>query len=397
MTELPQHAEARDSLLPVSESAEFEALGLLEGLDGTARTERLALLNWLRREHGVEDSVLVRSTRNGTILLTAAGLSLGAGPRYNAHEIAGSTGLELGFLQSLSRASGLPVPADDEETVFGEAYMDVAHAVRELLDAGLSEAQIISISRVLSLGLAQAAEQMRKTVMELAIAPGVSELELSSTYAAASGGLLPLVGPIVEDLLRLHLYNAVRDEIVTHSERQEGALPGARDVAVAFADLVGFTRLGEQVPPDELEQVADQLVVFTGEVVEAPVKYVKSVGDAVLLVSPDPMTLLDVVFDLLERVEEEGAGYPQLRVGLAYGPSVSRAGDWFGRPVNLASRLTGVARAGSVVCDEAFRDAIADADGVVWSTVGDRRLKGISSPMRLFRARRPSSVPPRRR
>lgn len=381
----------------MSDEDDFQALGLLDGLEGAARAERIALLTWLRHEQNVEDSVMVRSTKNGTILLTAAGLSLGAGPRYNAYEIADSTGLDIGFLQTLSRAAGLPVPTDLEETAFGEAYMDVTHAIGELMQAGLSESQIISIARVLSLGLAQAAELMRKTVMELAIAPGVSELDLSRTYAEASGGLLPLVGPIVEDLLRLHLYNAVRDEIVTHSERQEGALPGARDVAVAFADLVGFTRLGEQVPPDELEQVADQLVGFSAEVVEAPVRFVKSVGDAVLLVSPDPMALLDVAFDLLERVEQEGSGYPQLRVGLAYGPSVSRAGDWFGRPVNLASRLTGVARAGSVVCDEAFRNAVGDADGVVWSTVGDRRLKGIASATRLFRARRPSASSSRHR
>ncbi|MBO9532591.1 MAG: hypothetical protein J7513_06440 [Solirubrobacteraceae bacterium] len=381
----------------MSNDADFEKLGLLDGLTGHGRAERLELLSWLRNEHDVPDPVLVRSTRNGTILLTAAGLSLGAGPRYNAHEIADSTGLGVEFLATLNRSAGLPMPADFEETAFGEAYMDVAHAVKELLDAGLSEAQILSISRVLSLGLAQAAELMRKTVMELAIAPGVSEVDLSRTYTAASSGLLPLVGPIVEDLLRLHLYNAVRDEIVTHSERQEGTLPGARDVAVVFADLVGFTRLGEQVPPDELEQVADQLVGFAGEVVEAPVRFVKSVGDAVLLISPEPNALLDVAFDLLERVEEEGSGYPQLRVGLAYGPAVSRAGDWFGRPVNLASRLTGVARAGSVVVDDAFREAIGDADGVVWSTIGDRRLKGIASPTRLYRARRPSAVKPRRR
>lgn len=380
----------------MSDEDDFAALGLLDGLEGAAREERLALLTWLRREQQVEDAVLQRSTRNGTILLTAAGLSLGAGPRYNAYEVADSVGLPIEFLTTLGRVSGLPVPSDLEETTFGEAYLDVLHSVRELMDAGLSEAQILGIARVLSLGLAQAAELMRKTVMELAIAPGVSEVDLSRTYAAASEGLLPLVGPIVEDLLRLHLYNAVRDEVVTHSERQEGALPGARDVSVAFADLVGFTRLGEQLPPDELEQVADQLVAFTGEVVEAPVRYVKSVGDAVLLVSPDPMALLDVAFDLLERVEEEGSAYPQLRVGLAQGPAVSRAGDWFGRPVNLASRLTGVARAGSVVCDEAFRRAVGDADGVVWSTVGERRLKGIASATRLYRARRPSAAHERR-
>ncbi len=375
----------------MTDAEDFEALGLLDGLEGPARAERLALLSWLRHDQDVEDSVMVRSTKNGTILLTAAGLSLGAGPRYNAYEIADSTGLDISFLQTLSRAAGLPVPTDLEETAYGEAYMDVTHAVGELMQAGLSESQIISIARVLSLGLAQAAELMRKTVMELAIAPGVSELDLSRTYAAAAAGCSRSSARWSRTCSACTSTTPCATRSSPTPSGRRGA-PGARDVAVAFADLVGFTRLGEQVPPDELEQVADQLVGFTAEVVEAPVKFVKSVGDAVLLISPDPMTLLDVAFDLLERVEEEGSGYPQLRVGLAYGPSVSRAGDWFGRPVNLASRLTGVARAGSVVCDDAFRAAIGDAEGVVWSTIGDRRLKGIASATRLFRARRPSSA-----
>jgi adenylate cyclase len=168
-------------------------------------------------------------------------------------------------------------------------------------------------------------------------------------------------------------------------------------VAVAFADLVGFTKLGEQLPPDELERVAERLVVLTAEVVEAPVRLIKSVGDAVLLVAPDPQALLDVTFDLLELVEQQDRDFPQARIGVAYGPAVARAGDWFGRPVNLASRITGVARAGSVVGDRAFHDAVGDWDGAIWSSVGDRRLKGIASSVRLYRARRPSASKPRRR
>lgn len=369
----------------------FAARGLLTGLSGQAREERVALLRWLE-EQGVPQEAIARSTANGTILLTAAGLQLGTAPRYSAWEVADASGVDVDLVLALTRASGLPAPVDPDESYFGEAFLELAHTVRRFVDAGLERDRMLAIARTLGLGLGQAAEAMRATVLELAIEPGLSEVELARSYEAAASGLLPLVGPLLDQMLRLHLHNAVRDEVVTNDERAEGTLPGARNVAVAFADLVGFTKLGEQLRPEDLEHVADQLVVFAAEVIAPPVRLVKSVGDAVLLVSPDPLALLDAAFDLLERVEQEGAGFPQVRIGIAYGPAVSRAGDWFGRPVNLASRLTGVARTGSVVVDAALRDQLAGVEGVVWSRIGDRRLKGVERPITLHRARRPSSV-----
>lgn len=375
----------------IDDEGAFAERGLLNGLQGQAREERIALLRWLEQQ-GVPHEAVARSTANGTILLTAAGLQLGTSPRYSAWEVAEASGVDLDLVLALTRASGLPAPVDPDETYFGEAFLDLAHTLRRFIDAGLDRSRMLALARTLGLGLSQAAEAMRATVLELAIEPGLSELELARAYEAAASGLLPLVGPLLDQMLRLHLHNAVRDEVVTTDERAEGMLPGARDVAVAFADLVGFTKLGEQLPPGELEQVADQLVVFAAEVLAPPVRLIKSVGDAVLLVSPDPMSLLDAAFDLLERVEQEGAGFPQLRIGLAYGAAVSRSGDWFGRPVNLASRITGVARAGSVVVDAALRDQLGDVDGVLWSRIGDRRLKGFERPVPLYRARRPSGA-----
>lgn len=377
------------------DAAAYAARGLLDGLEGRARDERVALLRWLE-EQGVPDEAIARSTSNGTILLTAAGVQLGTAPRYSAWEVADVSGVEVELLLQLTRASGWPSPVSADESYFGEVFLELAHTVRRFLDAGLTDERMIAIARTLGLGLGQAAEAMRATVLEIAIEPGLSELQLARSYEVAASSLLPMVGPLLDQMLRLHLHNAVRDEVVTNDERAIGQLPGARDVAVAFADLVGFTKLGEQVPPDQLEQVADQLVTFAAEVLAPPVRLIKSVGDAVLLVSPDSSALLDVSFDLLERVEQEGAGFPQVRIGLAYGAAVSRSGDWFGRPVNLASRITGVARAGSVVSDDAFKDELDGVDGVLWSRIGDRRLKGFQKPVELHRARRPSSLSSKR-
>jgi adenylate cyclase len=181
----------------------------------------------------------------------------------------------------------------------------------------------------------------------------------------------------------------VRAEGVAAAERAAGTVPGARPMGVAFADLVGFTRLGEQLPPEELTGVADRLADIAGQLATQPVRMVKTIGDAAMLVCDEDEPLVAVALALVEAVDAEGADFPQVRVGLARGPATQSGGDWFGRPVNLASRITTVARTGSVLAAEEVHDGASEA--FAWSFAGERKLKGISAPVKLFRARRLAS------
>jgi adenylate cyclase len=115
------------------------------------------------------------------------------------------------------------------------------------------------------------------------------------------------------------------------------------------------------------------------------VRLVKTIGDAAMLASPDPEPLLGATLALIEAADAEGEDFPQLRGGAALGQALPRAGDWYGQPVNLASRITAVARPGSLLVDRVLRDSAPDAYS--WSFAGERRLKGIRGPVRLFRAR----------
>jgi adenylate cyclase len=188
-------------------------------------------------------------------------------------------------------------------------------------------------------------------------------------------------------MLSQHLRNMVQSEAVGAEERATGTLPGARDLGVAFVDLVGFTRLGEEIAPEDLGAVAERLFSITREVVEPPVRLVKTIGDAVMLTAREPSDLVDTALRLVAATDAEGADgtFPQVRVGLAYGPTVARGGDLFGRAVNLASRVTAVARSGSVLATREVR--VAAADGVRWSEAPARRLKGVPEPVALYRAR----------
>jgi adenylate cyclase len=104
-----------------------------------------------------------------------------------------------------------------------------------------------------------------------------------------------------------------------------------------------------------------------------------------MLAAPSPEPLLDAALGLLDAAEQEGSEFPQLRAGAASGLALARAGDWFGRPVNLASRITAVARPGSLLIERALREAAAES--YRFSFAGQHRLRGIREPVALFRVR----------
>ena len=163
--------------------------------------------------------------------------------------------------------------------------------------------------------------------------------------------------------------------------------PERAQVTVGFADLVGFTRIGEVVSAEELGQLANRLADLARDVTVPPVRFIKTIGDAVMFVCPDPAPLLDVVLKLVDAVDTD-MDFPRLRAGVASGMAVSRAGDWFGSPVNVASRVTGVARPGAVLAADSVWESVGESGGFDGSFAGSRRLKGIKNEVRLFRIRR---------
>jgi adenylate cyclase len=174
--------------------------------------------------------------------------------------------------------------------------------------------------------------------------------------------------------------------VITSTEMSSGKLAGSQQLAVGFADLVDFTKLGERIPVEELGQVATRLEELASGVARSPVRLVKLIGDAAMLVSPDPEALGEAALGLVEAAEAEGEDFPLLRAGLAYGAAVGQGGDFYGTPVNLASRVTQVARPGSVLAAENATDAMGDR--FHYSFAGERSLKGIKGGTKLYRVRR---------
>src|SRR3954467_667804 len=292
-------------------SVDFAAEGLLDGLEGEGRAARERLLRRLHDE-GVSLDELRAAVEEQRLLLLPAERLIGGEMRYTMRDVAEKTGLSIEFLQALRRANGIPVPEPDA-VAFTDADVESSESAQKFLEAGLDAEDLLAITRVLGRGLGQAAELMRSTTLELVLEPGTPEDELALRYAEAAAAFTPMTAEALGPLLGLHLRHAVRTEVLSATEREDGRLPGAREIAVGFADLVGFTRIGEDVPPDELGRVANRLEELAADRVAAPVRLVKTIGDAVMLVCPDTPPLLEATLQLVEAADAEGEDFPQLR------------------------------------------------------------------------------------
>jgi adenylate cyclase len=371
----------------VPEHADVEASGLLDGLEGAARAERAELIEWLLARGISADKI--RDSFSPMLLATRQVLG-DDGTYVSAREISEKAGIDLDLLQRIQRASGLPRVDDPDAAVHARVDAEVATYVKKFVEFGLEADQIVLVVRVLAEGLQRAAEVMRYASLAAILKPGASELEIAKGSEELVSEVAPVLGPMIQDMLLLQLRHSMETEAVNANERAEGQpLPGARLVSIAFADLVGFTRLGEAVPPEDLEDLAHRLADLARDVAVPPVRFVKTIGDEVMLVSSDPVALLEALTDLIDATEAED-DMPALRVGMATGMAVSRAGDWFGSPVNLASRVTGTARPGTILVSESAYEAIGEVAEFTFSFAGARHLKGIKDDVKLFRARRAS-------
>lgn len=366
---------------------DFEREGLLQGTRGKAREARLELLQELL-DDGVSLDDLRRAVAEDRLaLLPVERVLEGEGRRYTAAEVAERAGVDEDLLRRNRLALGLPDPGADP--VFTDEDVGAAKRIAALRGAGLPDEGILEVSRVIGLALAQVAAASRALVAESALAEGGTEAEIARRLAEGARELGPMMGPLLEYVLNLHLREFVRSDVIGRAEISAGRLPGSQEVTACFADLVGFTKLGEELPPEELGALTGRLGEIASAVADPPVRLIKMIGDAAMLVSPDNDALLDAALDLVERAEAEGEGFPALRAGLARGAALARGGDWYGRPVNLASRITGIAYPGSVLVSQEVHDR---AGGEYrWSFAGERRLKGIDGRVRLFRVRPPEA------
>ena len=362
---------------------DWEGEGLLDGVEDAARDARRRLLDELHEE-GVPVEELRDAVREERLVLLPIERELMGPVQFSLRDAAERSGLPADQIAAWQRVVGVTSPEDLDEKVFTEEDLAALRRAKEYLDAGLDLEDIRITLRTLSSATSRVADSVRQVFGMAYLRAGDTEHELARRYAAMAAALTPKVVEDLEYLLRLHLREFARSEGPGMAERLTGQVAQAREMAVGFADVVGFTGLDDEA----LLSAADRLLELADDHVHKPAQVVKTIGDAVMVVSREPKPLVDSMLDLVQAASE-AQDLPALRAGIAWGPASPRAGDWYGGTVNLAARLCQRARSGSVLTTNELRGLLGD--GYQWSEAGHKRLKGIDEPVPAVRVRRPEA------
>jgi adenylate cyclase len=365
---------------------DFAAEGLLDDLEGEAREARLGLLRQLSSE-GVTAAELREAVAAGHLTLLPVERAIaGDGRRYSAREVAAISGIDLDLLQRFRSALGVPY-GDPDEKAGTEADLQAALRVKAIIDAGFPPEDLVRNARTIGMATARVAEANRELVVRNLTRPGDTERDVAERLVQTAQALLPLGTETLVYAFQANLLEQVKRDVIGLADLASGEIGGTVERSICFADLVEFTSLGEEIAPEELGEVAGRFEELAIDIAVAPVRLVKTIGDAAMLVSTEAEPLVEAALDLVAAAAAEGDQFPVLRAGIATGPTLPQSGDYYGRSVNLASRVTGIARPGSVLVDTATREAAGEA-GFTYSFAGERRLKGIDARTKLFRVRR---------
>ena len=214
------------------------------------------------------------------------------------------------------------------------------------------------------------------------------------------GDVLPRVEELQAYIWRRHLESAAQRLLPTVDRTATGS--SRAPTAVVFADIVGYTSQSKSLTETEL---VDLVEVFEDETTRAVVaaggRVIKTIGDEVLFVVDDVFAATDAALVLTGRGEDADDAFPRVRAGIAFGPVTRRLGDVFGPTVNIASRLTSVARPGTVLVDRGAFDVLTGQDqppdtapdGTPLARLIDRATDELAESLAVRRARRPQ-VPP---
>jgi adenylate cyclase len=307
---------------------------------------------------------------------------LGGERRYTRAQVADLADVDAELARTLWRALGFPDVSDDE-VAFTDRDVEALQTVRSLVDSGvLDEEAQLSVTRAMGQSLSRLAEWQVATITDALGRPdSLHAGPLTEQDAAAvARELVPVMEGLIGYVWRRHL-------AATAGRFLGGGDVVARTMAVGFADLVGFTSLTRHVSEEELARLVDRFEgVAADTIAELGGRVVKTVGDEVMFSADGPGNGAEIGVALSERIGADDT-LPDLRVGVACGTVLSRLGDVYGEPVNIASRLTSSARPGSVLVDRELAGALEDDDRWRLRRVPPRPVRGYAL-LQAFRLRR---------
>ena len=278
-------------------------------------------------------------------------------------QVTEAAGVPAAVAEELWRLLGFPRAADGEPA-FGQADLEALRHTKVLWQLGvLSPDRQAALVRTWGRSFARLAEWQTALLAEVTLERAALSGDPTVELATLSTQVLPSVEALQSYIWRRHLFSATSRLLATAESDSDS---GSTTMAVCFVDIVGYTSRSRSLTEQELVAWVEEFEAeCTGHVVDHGGRIIKTLGDAVLFVCDDPVAAAEVALTVTERGATVEDSFPEVRAGLAYGEIVTRLGDVFGPTVNIASRLTTLARPGSVVVDDGAAEALAGGYSLV--------------------------------
>jgi adenylate cyclase len=307
--------------------------------------------------------------------------------RYTRQQAAELTGLEPELIERLMTLLGTPMSADG---MLNEEDLNAMRHCADVLSSGFPLVAFLQLVRVYAQSIRRVADAEVRLfhlyVHEPLMQDEVPPLEIAEEMGELAADLLPVTGPLMEYMHNRYLRFYIEQDVVGHMEADiGGAGRGLARVTMTFCfvDLTGFTRYTEEEGDEEALDMIERFVDTVEATLPSEATIVKTIGDEVMVVSPEPATLTEWAVGFLALFQER----PQPRVGIHRGAAVFRDGDYFGGDVNLAHRVVSRALGGEVLVTEAVVKAMDESDFLRFDAIGEVVLKGFPEPISLYIAR----------
>jgi adenylate cyclase len=307
---------------------------------------------------------------------------------FDLETAASETGLEQALIERIWRVLGLPAWMLDR---LEEEDMEALRYMAAVLAAGFPLVAFLQVLRVYGYSMRQIADAEARLfhlyVHEPLMRDGVPGMQMAEEMGDLITHLLPLATPLMEYVHRHFLRHFVEQEVISNMESNLEELGtaalGQLRVAIAFADLVGFVRFTEEAGEEEAFDLIERFVEAVEETLPGGARVVKNIGDGVMIVGNDPAALTDWAIGF----QKGFARRSEPRIGIHYGLTMYRDGDYYGQNVNLASRVVARAQAGEVLVTEPVYELIRGDPALRLEPIGKVELKGFSKPIALHVAR----------
>lgn len=347
------------------------------GRDGL---ERARLVDYLLR-HGLARDELAEAARTNGLPLLVLSQTLAGRATVTRKQMARHAGVPVELVDALTQSLGV-ASGHEDEAVYTDREVQAIRLIGALRSV-YSDEDLVEVASVVGRAVHEIAEAalelFRRRFAQPFAEAGAGELEMMLRLATVIDLTVPTTGPMLELVLRRQLEVTSRSEAIMQLESAGGSLDGQVELAVGFADIVGFTAASAHLNALEVSQMAARLLRSAeGAFPVHGARVVKTIGDAVMFTAPDAASAARAAGDLLRAWSKND--FPPLRVGIAQGPMLRAYADYFGRTVNIASRLTDVAPAGTIYVQKskpAVRATTWRAGGLRATDGGEKALKGI--------------------